>query len=90
MGKKEAHLTLRMVTGFCKLRNALSASKVHDFRSLPLSHLLLHNLKSGSGGQEKFCRVFVELLGDATGDFYLFFLRSPEKLSLCGIPVFFR
>lgn len=74
-----------MVTGFCKLRNALSASKVHDFRSLPLSHLLLHNLKSDSGGQENFCRVLVELLGDATGDFYLFFFKISCKTDCLSV-----
>lgn len=46
MGEKEAHFTLRMVNGFCKLRNALSASKVRDFKRLPLSQLFLHNLTS--------------------------------------------
>lgn len=55
MGEKEAHFTLRMVNGFCKLRIALSASKVRDFKRMPLSHLFLHNLTS----ERKFYRALV-------------------------------
>lgn len=80
MGEKEANFTVRMVNGFCKLRNALSASKVRDFKRLPLSQLFLHNLTS----ERKVLQSLSVTVGRCYWWFFLFlfFLRFPEKLTV--------